>query len=160
MKHAKACRGEWCFCPPGTPTWLAQEPVLGTPGAPVEHISGPSCLAGLGHSEQNWGTELGLHPGFSSSRCPPLRWQLHSDSGTDALCVALIQLHVQALPSPATSQALGGKVVGSIGQLPAVARLPKPGAAHDQTPPPHYAGPAAPGAETLYPDSGHQPVCY
>lgn len=87
-----------------TITWLAGEPGSGTPGAPVECISGPNCLAGLGHSKPNWGTGAAARavPWFFQFLMPAPQVAVQGDSGTDALCVALIQLLVEPLPRPSS----------------------------------------------------------
>lgn len=60
-------------------------------------------LAGLGHSkEQNWGTSAIARavPWFFQFLIPAPQVTVQGDSGTDALCVALIQLLVEPLPRP------------------------------------------------------------
>lgn len=61
------------------PTCLAQEPDFGTPMAHLwRALLGPGAWQARATLSRGTGAQwlhLGLHPGFSSSRCPPLRWQ-------------------------------------------------------------------------------------
>lgn len=103
MKHAKGCRR----ASPGTsslghpPGW--QESLA---WAHLGHLwsvsSGLNCLAGLGHSKQNWDTGAAARavPWFFQFPMPAPQVAVQGDSGTDALCVVLIQLLVEPLPRP------------------------------------------------------------
>lgn len=54
-----------------------------------------------------------LHPGFSSSRCPPLRWQRGVTQEQTPFGMTQIQSLAEPLPpGPTTSQASGGEVRG------------------------------------------------
>lgn len=68
------------------------------------------CLAGLGHSkQQNWGTSAVARavPWFFQFLIPAPQVAVQGDSGTDALCVALIQLLVEPLPRPSLPPGFG-----------------------------------------------------
>lgn len=54
-----------------------------------------------------------LHPGFSSSRCPPLRWQRGVTQEQTPFGMTQIQSLAEPLPlGPTTSRASGGEVGG------------------------------------------------
>lgn len=72
----------------------------------------------------------GLYPCFSSSQCPPLRWQRGVTQGQTPSGVTQIQPLAELLPpGPTTAQVSGGEVIGSGGHgsnSPGASHLPKP----------------------------------
>lgn len=116
------------------PAWH-ESLALAHPGTPVWSVSGPSCLAGPGHSKRgNWGTAAAPRavPRFFQFLMPAPQVAAWGDSGTATLRMMQVQPPAQPLPPGlATSQASGGKVLGLRGH-----GGNSPGASHLSTPGP------------------------
>lgn len=111
-----------------------RHPLGHPPGAPAECISGPYCLADLGHSKQNWGTGAVARavPWFFQFLITRPSGGSVGDSRTPSVW--------SPSPGPASLQASGGEVVRSRGQPWWQSAFPSQGQLATRMPP-HYPSP-------------------